>query len=421
MGSGSSLRADLFDRSSLTALRTGVRSGNALRGLLAAGICVALAAADLRGQLPEVSAYYFNLGSGSGFSPVSDAGVTNFQRLRIMSSPGVGPLTLDVAYEHTLLLNSTDVLGTASGILVPEASGNWLTLGWTVDDGEHFSWRHRFDRLSLTLPLGDAIEVSVGRQVVSWASTFILTPADPFTPFDPADPFREYRAGVDAFRFRAYPGAFSEIDVVVRPISTMDGDQVTALARAKTNWRGWDFAAWGGVLFDEPAGALSLVGAVGPWAVRSEVAVRSEADDVIVRGTVGVDRRFSVAGRDFYLIAEYQHDGFGAGDAGELLGVLMSDPFERGELQVLSRDALAVQASYQIHPLWGIDLLTITSLVDGSGLLSGGGSWSVGSNSSLRGGFFLGFGDDAVDPVTGFGSEFGGRAGVGYVSISHFF
>ena len=392
-----------------------------LRALSASLICVALGAADLRGQLPDVSAYYFHLGSGSGDSPISDAGVSDFQRLRIMSSPGVGPLRLDVAYEHTLLLNSTDVLSTDSGILVPEASGNWLTLGWTVDDRDHFSWRHRFDRLGLALPLGDAVEVSVGRQVVSWASTFILTPADPFTPFDPADPFREYRAGVDAVRLRAYPGPFSEIDIVVRPISTMDGDQVSALARAKTNWRGWDFAAWGGVLFDEPASALSLVGALGPWAVRSEVAVRSEADDVIVRGTVGVDRRFSVGGRDFYLIAEYQHDGFGAASSDDLFRVAMSDPFRRGELQVLSRDAFAVQASYQIHPLWGIDLLTITSLVDGSALLSGGGSWSVGSNSSLRGGFFLGFGDDTVDPVTGFGSEFGGRAGVGYVSISHFF
>ncbi len=316
-----------------------------MRALSASLICVALGAADLRGQLLDVSAYYFHLGSGSGDSPVSDAGVSDFQRLRIMSSPSVGPLTLDVAYEHTLLLNSTDVLGTDSGILVPEASGNWLTLGWTVDDGDHFSWRHRFDRLSLALPLGDAVEVSVGRQVVSWASTFILTPADPFTPFDPADPFREYRAGVDAFRFQAYPGAFSEIDVVVRPVSTADGDQITALARGKTNWRGWDFGAWGGVLFEEPAGALSLVGAVGPWAVRSEVAVRSETDDVIVRGTVGVDRRFSVAGRDLYLVVEYQHDGFGAVSAEDLFDVVVSDPFQRGELQVLGRDEIAVQGA----------------------------------------------------------------------------
>ena len=392
-----------------------------MRALIASVICVALGAADLRGQFLDVSAYYFNLVSGSGDGPVSEAGASNFQRLRLMWAPDVGPLALDVAYEHALLLNSTDVLGTGSGILVPEASGNWWDLEWTVDDGDHFSWRHRFDRLSLNLPLGGAAEMTVGRQVVSWASTFILTPADPFTPFDPSDPFREYRAGVDAFRFQAYPGAFSEIDIVVRPVSTIDVDQITALARGKTNWRGWDFGAWGGVLFDEPAGALSLVGALGPWAVRSEVAVRSEAGDVILRGTVGVDRLFSVGGRDLYLIAEYQHDGFGAANAGDLLDVAMSDPSLRGELQVLSRDVLAIQATYQIHPLWGIDLLTITSLVDGSALLSGGGSWSVGSNSSLRGGFFIGIGDDTVDPDAGFGSEFGAQPNVGYVSISHFF
>ena len=346
-----------------------------------------------------------------------------------MWAPDVGPLALDVAYEHTLLLNSTDlndadVLDTGLRILVPEASGNRLTLDWTADEGDHFAWRHRFDRLGLTVPLGAVAELSVGRQVVSWASTLILTPADPFTPFDPADPFREYRAGVDAVRFQVYPGPFSEIDIVVRPISAIGGDRITALARAKTNWRGWDLGAWGGIVFDEPAGALSLVGELGPWAIRSEVAVRSEANDVIVRGTVGVDRRFSARGRDLYLIAEYQHDGFGAASSDDLLGVLAtgpSGPFQRGELQVLSRDALVVQASYQIHPLWGIDLLTITSLVDGSALLSGGGSWSVGSNSSLRGGFFLGIGDDTVDLGTGFGSEFGARPSVGYVSLSHFF
>ena len=159
----------------MTDVRTDGRGGSGLRALIASLICVVLGAADLRGQLREVSAYYFNLASGSGSSPVSDAGVSDFQRFRVMWAPEVGPLTLDVAYEHALTLNSTDVLGTGSGILVPEASGNWLTLEWTVDEGDHFLWRHRFDRLSLTLPLGGAIETTVGRQVISWASTFRLS------------------------------------------------------------------------------------------------------------------------------------------------------------------------------------------------------------------------------------------------------
>jgi len=108
-----------------------------LRALIASLICVVLGAADLRGQLPDVSAYYFNLASVAGESPVSDAGVSDFQRLRLMWDPTVGPVAVDIAYEHTLILNSTEVLGTGSGILVPGASGNWLDLDWTVDEGDH--------------------------------------------------------------------------------------------------------------------------------------------------------------------------------------------------------------------------------------------------------------------------------------------
>ena len=392
-----------------------------LRTLVASVICIAFGAADARGQLRDVSAYYFHQASGLGESSVGDAAASDFQRLRVMWAPTMGPLTLDIAYEHTLLLQSSGVLGAGGAVLVPEADGNWLTLDWTVDGGNRYLWRHRFDRLGLTVPLGSAAELSVGRQVISWASTFILTPADPFTPFDPADPFREYRAGVDAVRLRAYPGPFSEVEIVVRPISAIDGDRITALARATTNWGRWDVGAWGGIVIDEPAGAVSLVGELGPWAVRTEFAVRSEADEVILRGTLGIDRRFNVAGRGLFVVAEYQHDGFGAASSDELIGVLASAPFQRGELQVLGRDALAVQASYQLHPLWGVDFLTITSLVDGSALLSGGVSWSVGPNSSLRGGFFLGFGDDTGDLATGFGSEFGAQPNVGYLSLSHFF
>ena len=88
---------------------------------MASVACLALGASHLQGQLSDVSAYYFNLASASGSSPVSDAGVSNFQRLRVMWAPELGPLALDVAYEHALTLHSTDVLGTGSGILVPEA------------------------------------------------------------------------------------------------------------------------------------------------------------------------------------------------------------------------------------------------------------------------------------------------------------
>jgi hypothetical protein len=367
-----------------------------------------------------VSGYYLNLLSYADASPVSESGPANFQRLRLMWGPSVGPVVVDVAYEHTLQLSSEDVLGTGAVALVPSAGVNWLDLTWTPKQSGKLAWRHRFDRLALTVPIGESTELTVGRQVVSWASTLVLTPADPFTPFDPADPFRQYRAGVDAARIRAYPGPFSEVELVVRPTSSTGGDRLTALVRGKTNWHGWDVAAWGGVLFDDAAGAVSAVGALARWAVRAEVSVRDRRSGAALRGTVGVDRRFTVRDRDLYVIVEYQHDGFGAADSDALFRTTLSAPFQRGELQLLSRDALAGQVSYQIHPLVGTDLLALTSLSDGSLLLSGGVTWGFGSNSSLRGGTFIGLGDDALQPTT-IGSEFGLTPTVLYLSLTHFF
>lgn len=391
------------------------------RALTLSIVGLALGPCATQAQVPDLSAYYFTLASHSGGSPIGESGSSDFQRLRLMWSPAVGPLRFSVAYEHTLQVRGAGVLGTGAVAVVPEAGTNWLDLDWTAARGDHALWRHRLDRVDVTLPVGESAEVTVGRQVVSWASTLILTPADPFTPFDPADPFREYRAGVDAVRLRVYPGAFSEVDLVVRPVEVAGDHYLTALLRGATNWGGLDVAAWGGVLFDEAAGALSAVGALGGWAVRTEVSLREGGDGAALRGTIGVDRRFSVAGRDLYLIVEYQRDGFGAAGADELLPVAASEPFRRGELQLFAQDALASQVSYQIAPLWAVDLLAIGSLVDGSVLLSGGGSWGLGSNSSLRAGFFIGVGDDAFAPDTGLGSEFGPTPTVLYLSLTHFF
>ena len=190
--------------------------------------------------------------------------------------------------------------------------------------------------------------------------------------------------------------------------------------RGKTNWRGWDLSAWGGMLFDEAAGAVSAVGAWAGWAVRTEASVRNSGTGATLRGTLGVDRRFTVTGRDLYVVVEYQRDGFGASDSDELFQATLSAAFNRGELQLLARDALATQASYQIHPLWGVDLLALTSLSDGSVLFSGGGTWAFGSNSSLRGGTFVGLGDDSVG-LTDLGSEFGLTPTVLYLALTHFF
>lgn len=374
-------------------------------------------------QLPETRGYYLNVPLWSDSTPFAVGGFGDLQRLRFMSAPAIGPIDLDIAYEHILTYSERAVAAPLGAILAGAApgGGEWLDLQWTIEESRHWLWRHRFDRLNLSYAPSDAVELTLGRQTISWATTLFLTPADPFVPFDPADPFREYRAGVDALRVQAYPGPLSEIDVVLRASDTAAGSTTTLLSRGRTVWRGWEISAWAGALHEEPALGLGAAGALGAAALRFEASLREEDDELVLRGTFGTDTRVDAFGRDLYLLLEYQRDEFGAKNADALTSVVLSKPFARGELQVLGRDVAAAQAVYQVHPLWATDLLFLWNLNDGSALVGAGTTYSASNEVALRAGLFLGLGDDASGAPLSLPSEYGIVPTVLYASLTAFF
>ena len=382
----------------------------------------ALATHAASAQEPVVRGYYLNVASISGHGAYGAGGASEFQRLRLMTSPAAGPLRLEVAYEHTLLYSQE--AGAPLGALTPGSqvsSINWLELDWPVGVslGDHFAWQHRLDRLNATLTVGNA-ELRVGRQAISWATTLFLTPADPFSPFDPSDPFREYRGGVDALRLQFFPSAFSAAELVVRPERTTVGHTLTALARGKLSAGGWDLSAWAGALHDRAAAAAAVTRTLAGAALRGEITLRRDArGGTIARFAVGADRRWSVLRRDLYLVVEYQHDGYGAADASDLAALGVSLPYLRGEMQVAGRDVAAMQATYQLHPLVSAALLVLADLHDGSVLLSPAFSYSVSDAVGLRAGAYLGVGRSPG--LTSTGSEFGGLPQTGYIALSAFF
>ncbi|HUK63499.1 MAG TPA: hypothetical protein VLV15_09200, partial [Dongiaceae bacterium] len=239
---------------------------------------------------PLLKVYGFTLGG-----PVSDGSggvqsMASFTRLRLMAGAEAGALIVDAAYEQSLLAVSHAPPGFPA--LVPGAArgvGDWLPLDGVLWTDPNAAWRNRVDRISLSSALGPA-HVTVGRQAISWATTLFLTPADPFAPFDPADPFREYRTGVDAARVQAYPGPFSQLDLVVRPADTPVGNTLTALTRALTRRGAWDLSAWAGALHDQPAAAVGAAGTVGGSALRVEAELRRVPDEPPAwRAAAGVD------------------------------------------------------------------------------------------------------------------------------------
>jgi hypothetical protein len=393
------------------------------RALAALILFSTLLGAPAGAQLPWLRNYYLHVGLWSEANTFTPGGLGDLQRLRFMIDRRVGPFAAELAYEHLFTYRQRAGAG-VGGILaagVAPGGGEWIDLQWTIATGEHAEWRHRFDRLSVRFAPGDVFDVTLGRQTVSWATTLLLTPADPFAPFDPADPFREYRAGVDAIRLRAFPSPLGEIELVVRPSDTQLGETLTLAARGLGVVGGWELSGWAGVLHDHAAMAFGATTELGKLAIRFEGQLRDGDGDLVARGTIGLDTRFDLFDRDLYVAFEFQRDEFGAGGADELDEVVFSDAFARGELQVLGRDVVAAQATYQLHPLVTTNLLVLVNGNDPSALMAPAVTYSVSNEVTAGAGFFLGIGQGNVTPERPVPSEFGLVPTFVYASLSVFF
>lgn len=390
-----------------------------IAGLLAAGARPAAA------QSSWLTGYVLTVPLFSGSTVLSDSNASNFNRFRLSTDQALGPFVFEAAYEHAVTFQQsiTPLSLGLGGLTAIQSGGEWFDLQGTISrhDQEHMLWRHRFDRLSVSWAPADSMELSVGRQAISWGTTQVFTPADPFPAFSPTDPFQVFRAGVDAARLRIYPSALSEIDVVFRPSRTDVGEEVTALARGFATWKNWGLSAWGGTLYGDPAGAIGATGGIGPWALHFEVVVRDYDGTVVGRGAIGTFRLFQVAERDLTIAAEYQRDGRGANGPGELLTVLQSREFRRGEFQVFGRDEVAITASYQIHPLWSVTSTALWNLNDRSALVFPGFSYSVSNEASLAGGVFAGTGARDFVPGQLLPSIYGLAGVTGYLSLTWYF
>ena len=403
---------------------------SAVGALLVAGLLI-FGAFPAAAQSSWLTGYVLTNTIFSGSTSLADSNISNANRIRLSTDPVLGPFVFDVAYEHAATFQKNPLpLGIGlAGLEAIQSGGEWLDLQGTITrhDRRHVLWRHRFDRLNVAWSPTEAMELSVGRQAISWGTTQIFSPADPFPAFTPTDPFQEFRVGVDAARLRIYPSALSEIDVVFRPSRTDVGEEVTALARGFTTWMNWGLSGWGGTLYGDPTGAVGASGGIGPWALYFEAVVRNYHGTVVGRGSIGTFRLFQVAGRDLSVSVDYQRDGRGASAPEELLTVLQSREFRRNEYQVIGRDEAAVSASYQIHPLWSVSALALWNLNDGSAIAIPSFSYSMSDEASLRGGLYVGVGDGTLVPVRSMpgqvvpSSVYGLVGATGYLSLTWYF
>ncbi|MDH5803946.1 MAG: hypothetical protein OEZ54_02090 [Gemmatimonadota bacterium] len=374
-------------------------------------------------QLPlDIEGYYLHLGLAHTSTSFVDRSAMDFQRIRLMASPSLGPLRFDLAYENTLSLSTTEATA-LSGLVVSSATGAFLPLQGTITQSSRTSWRHKLDRANVTLSIGEIAEVRIGRQPISWATTLFLTPTDPFSPFNPSDPFRAYRGGVDAARLQAFTGAFSSLELVVRPMAAVGDTTMTAAVRGHTVVSGWEVSAWTGILHDRWAGSVGVTKTISDVAIRAEGQVRETPTGTVLRYTLGADRRMKLFDRDLYVVLEYQHDGFGTDGPEDIPRVFLSEPYQLGEMQVIGKNVMALQGALTLTPLVSTEMFLLSNLGDPSLMVGSAASYVSGDESTIRVGLFWGLGtkEQTILSVPIPGSEFGALPLVGYGSFALFF
>jgi hypothetical protein len=304
-------------------------------------------------------------------------------------------------------VGSSLVPGAKTGIALsaPEV----VRLTWHPDLGENLALQHRFDRLMVSAKVG-RVDLTFGRQPISFGSGLVFNPLDLVNPFGPATIDSEYKPGVDAVRVDAYVGATGKVTVagayagakpLVGPDRRAEGpilDDLVLAATGQGTVGVTDLTGFAGVVHGDPVVGVSVVSAVGAVGLHGDATLTVPGDGVnpFVRAVAGADFRPTTTTT---LLGEAYVQSSGATSPDRYLDALDDPRFLRGEIWQLGQLYAAVTVAQEITPIIGGNLSVIANLRDPSALVALGGSWSVDENATVALGAYLGAGQhpDTVD------------------------
>jgi hypothetical protein len=293
--------------------------------------------------------------------------------------------------------------------LAPALAGQ---LGKEVERSRLLTWEQHdstASRAALTTDVlalqyrGSDVDVTLGRQPISLATTFYFAPNDLFAPFAAQSFFRTYRPGVDALRADLRLAALSQVTLLAVLAYTSEPDSANGwsggpewsrtalLAGYQREWRGFGWSLLGGTVGDRTLMGGGLQGDLFDWlGVRAEghyaVAEKSGAGEG-GRFTLGIEHRYA---DNFDWRLEYYYHGYLAGTA------FYHD-----------RHYGALGLGYQFTPLLSGGLFGLADLDDGSRLFSANLLYSLSDEAelALTGSIPLGQKPTGIDPGTEFGRQ----------------
>jgi hypothetical protein len=280
----------------------------------------------------------------------------------------------------------------------------------TGDTRRLFDLQHRFideedlqgvvevDRLNLRWDHA-SFRLVAGRQAVSWGVNYFWPVLDLFAPFPPQRIDREYKPGIDAIRFTAPTGDFSELEVIAAAQGESLPEDFSLAGLGRFHVGKSDLGLMGGRFHTDTVLGAFVTADISGTGVRGEAAFTHSGDEADTelgrerfwRATLGLDRQLTPS---LMLSAELSHNGFGAQNPEDYVRVAQSDRVSRGEITSLGRLYTGLSLAWQAHPLVSVRGAVLLNLGDGSALLQPFAEWSASESVVVLVGGAAGLGPD---------------------------
>lgn len=292
--------------------------------------------------------------------------------------------------------------GAGDALAAPERR-RFMELEGDIVDEDFVTVTHGFDRLWARIEPDRRVQLTAGRQAVSWGTGLIWNPMDLFAAFSPTEIDREEKLGVDVARLvvQALPGL--SVDVVAEPLDldehwTMDAEDSSLAARLGTHVGEYDLHLCGGSVQSDMVLGGDFVGYLADAGFRGEALYTwtEEGDQRdYFRGLLGLDYSFA-ARWDPYVALEYFHNGLGTDDPDDYAARRMETSvrrvFERGIAYNVGREYVGGTLRLQPSALVTVQSMTLANLLDGSLREFATLGWSMSESSDLILGADFGFG-----------------------------
>lgn len=255
-------------------------------------------------------------------------------------------------------------------------NGQVVDLAWTPVQSPRWNVTHFIDRLYYQHTT-DVVDVTVGRQRISWGTGRVWNPTDLFNPINPTSFSKIEKDGVDAFLAKIILGNFTDLSLVFDANREFRNNNYGF--RFRSNVEGYDFSFMGGVFDERLVVGGDFAGSILDAGVRGEGIYSTSRDKPqtnFVSFILGIDNQFD---EKLYGLVEYHFNGRGK----SILSQYELQRLLAGEILNLGRHYVTVQASYLIHPLVAAQLGTTRSLTDESGFVALNVLYSSSNETSL--------------------------------------